>query len=164
MAKEKAKPGDTLIADNRRARHDYEILETLECGIALQGSEVKSLRDHKVSLQEGYVVAKSNPPRLLLHSVNIAEYGPAGPATSHAQHALTRTRVLLAKRREILKLAEKMESKGMTIVPLKMYFSDRGWVKVLIGLGRGRAKHDKRDAIAKREMKREMDRATTRRM
>ena len=97
--KKKANPAPTI--ENRRARHDYEILETLECGIALLGSEVKSVRDGKVSLAEGYVRVQQTPPALFLHSVNIAEYGPAGPTA----HQPTRTRTLLAHKREIDNLA-----------------------------------------------------------
>jgi len=145
--------------ENRRARFDYEILDTLECGIMLLGSEVKSVRDGKVSLAEGYVRVQATPPGLFLHSINIAEYGPAGVTA----HQPTRTRTLLAHKREVLKLLRQVEQKGITIVPLKMYFKD-GYAKVLIGLGRGRRAHDKRDAIAERESKREVDRAMSTRI
>ncbi|HZW09018.1 MAG TPA: SsrA-binding protein SmpB [Phycisphaerales bacterium] len=157
MAKKKTNPAPTI--ENRRARHEYEILETLECGVALQGSEVKSVRDGKVSLAEGYVRLQQTPPALFLHSVNIAEYGPAGPTA----HQPTRTRTLLAHKREIDKLARQVEQKGMTLVPLKIYFKD-GRAKVLVGLGRGRQAHDKREAISQRETKREMDRALSKKL
>lgn len=177
--------------ENRKARFDYHISETLETGIMLTGSEVKSVRDGKVSLAEGYVRVelgivdgrlkqvgrgpKSHPgtrpthrvrpsePGLWLHSVNIAEYPPAGPAGSAAQHAPTRTRKLLAHKREIAKLARQVEVKGMTIVPLKMYFKN-GRAKLLIGLAQGKTHSDKRETIAKRDAQRDIQRAMSRRV
>lgn len=154
----KKKSNQSPTIENRKARHDYEILETLECGIMLQGSEVKSVRDGKVSLAEGYVRAQAVPPLLFLHSVNIAEYGPAGPTA----HQPTRTRRLLAHKREIEKLLRQVDQKGVTLVPLKMYFVN-GYAKVLVGLGRGRRAHDKRVAIAERESKRELSRVMSKR-
>jgi SsrA-binding protein len=141
--------------ENRQARHDYSIEDTLECGIELRGTEVKSVRASKVSLAEGYVSAQGEPPELLLHSVHIAEYPPAGKAV---QHNPTRARRLLAHRKEIRKLAVEVQRKGVTLVPLKMYFKN-GRAKVLVGIGTGRKAADKRHAIAAREMKRDMDRA-----
>ena len=154
----KKKSNQSPTIENRKARHDYEILETLECGIMLQGSEVKSVRDGKVSLAEGYVRAQAAPPLLFLHSVNIAEYGPAGPTA----HQPTRTRRLLAHKRESEKLLRQVDQKGGTLVPLKMYFVN-GYAKVLVGLGRGRRAHDKRTAIAERESKRELSRVMSKR-
>jgi SsrA-binding protein len=152
--------------ENRKARHDYTILETLETGIVLRGSEVKSIRDGTVSLGEGFVraeqVTRGGPIELWMHGVNIGEYAPAGTAGSHAQHRPVRARKLLAHTREIEKLARQVDAKGMTIVPLKMYFKV-GLAKVLIGLARGKADHDKRHDIAKREAQRDMDRALSRR-
>lgn len=162
MKKDGTAGEETLIAENRRARHDFDLLQMLEVGIALRGSEVKSLRNGKVSLGEGYVRAESTPLTLTLYGVNIGEYGPGGRLGGVGQHASTRARVLLAHRREIAKLARETEAKGMTIVPLRLYFK-RGYAKLLIALARGRAKHDKRQAIAKREAQREISRATSRR-
>jgi SsrA-binding protein len=156
MAKPKHK--DDPVIENRRARHDYFIDDTLEVGIKLIGSEVKAVRDGKVSLAEGYVIARSEPLGLELHSVNISEYGPAGPH----QHAPTRVRTLLAHKRQIAKLARAAEAKGMTIVPLKLYFKS-GFAKLLIGLARGKATHDKRHAIAEREHNRDIQRAMSKR-
>jgi SsrA-binding protein len=153
-ARNQAKRAEPTI-DNRKARHRFLISETLECGLKLRGTEAKSVRDGKVSLAEGYVRAEENPPRLTLHGVHIGEYPPAGPA---AQHDPTRVRVLLAHRREIRKLADKTREKGVTLVPLKLYFV-RGRVKLLIGLGRGKRKADKRQDLAKKEAKRDIDRA-----
>lgn len=157
MAKKKVNP-DERVMENRKARFDYHISETLECGIRLQGSEVKSIRDGKVSLAEGYVRVQDKPLALYLHSVTIDEYGPAGGK----QHAMGRTRKLLAHKREIAKLWRQVQQKGMTVVPLKMYFKN-GYAKVLIGLGKGKSKADKRQTIADRESKRDMSRAMTRR-
>jgi SsrA-binding protein len=147
-------PNEPTI-ENRQARHDYAIGDTLECGIELLGTEVKSVRAGKVSLAEGYVSARGAPPELLLHSVHIAEYPPAGKAV---QHEPVRVRKLLAHRREIVRLADEVKRGGFTLVPLKIYFKN-GRAKLLIGLGTGRKAADKRQAIAAREMKRDMDRA-----
>lgn len=144
--------------ENRRARHDYFIEDTLECGLKLTGTEIKSVRQGLVSLAEGYVQATAEPLALMLHSVHIAEYPPAGAAH---QHLPTRQRILLAQKREILKLADKTRQKGLTLVPLKIYFV-RGRAKLLIGLARGKQHADKRDAIAHREHQRDMDRAMSR--
>lgn len=177
--------------ENRKARFDYHITDTLEAGIMLTGSEVKSVRGGKVSLAEGYVRVelgvvngrvkqtgrgpKTNPggrpthrvrlsePGLWLHAVNIAEYPPAGPAGSVGQHAPTRTRKLLAHKREIAKFARQVEVKGMTIVPLKMYFKN-GRAKLLIGLAQGKSHSDKRESIAKRDAQRDIQRAMSRRV
>lgn len=157
MAK-KQKKNDTPTIDNRRARFDYEITDTLECGIVLEGSEVKSIREGKVSLGEGYVRAQVTPPALYLHSVNISPYGPAGLLN----HIPTRTRKLLAHKTQVAKMIKAVSVKGYTIVPLQMYFKN-GYVKVNIGIGKGRTKGDKRKAIGDREAKRDMDRAMTRR-
>lgn len=152
------RPNEPVI-ENRQARHDYAIEETLECGMELLGTEVKSVRAGKVSLAEGYVSAREEPPELLLHSVHIAEYPPAGKAV---QHEPVRVRRLLAHKKEIRKLAVQMKRKGLTLVPLKVYFKN-GRAKLLIGLGTGRKAVDKRHAIAKREMQRDIERAVNRR-
>lgn len=158
MAKNKRKSEEQLI-ENRKARHDYAITETLETGIMLQGSEVKAIREGKVSLGEGYVRVQENPPAMYLHSINIGEYGPAASNPHHP----TRTRKLLAHKREILKLARAVSQKGMTLVPLKMYFKN-GYAKVLVGLGMGKSRADKRRSIAEREAGRDIQRAMSRRM
>jgi SsrA-binding protein len=155
----KKKPNTSPTIENRRARHDYSISDTLEVGIMLHGTEVKSVREGKVSLAEGYVRVDETPPALYLHSVQIDEYGPAGPMN----HPMTRTRKLLAHKREILKLHRQVQQKGVTLVPLKMYFKN-GYAKLLIGLGEGRSRHDKRQAIAAKETKRDLQRAMSRRM
>lgn len=145
--------------ENRKARHDYFIEDTLECGIKLTGTEIKSVRNGQVSLGEGYVSASETPVGLTMHSVHIAEYPPAGPAH---QHDPVRQRTLLAKTREIRKLAAQTREKGVTLIPLKLYFV-RGKAKILVGLARGKQKADKRQDIAKREHQRDMDRAMSKR-
>lgn len=157
--KTSGKPGEPTI-HNRRARHDYFIDDTLECGIKLTGTEVKSVRNGRVSLAEGYVRASEDPIALELHGVHIAEYPPAG---EHHQHIPTRVRPLLAHRREIRKLAIRTREGGVTLVPLKVYFVG-GRVKVLIGVARGKRRADKRQEMSKREAQREIDRAVSRRM
>ena len=147
------------VIENRKSRHDYAITETLECGLRLVGSEVKSLRKGQASLAEGWILPQLEPPELRLLNVTIAEYPPAG---AHRQHEPTRQRVLLAHRREIIKFATEAKAKGATIVPLKIYWV-RGRAKILIGIGLGKKQHDKRESIAKREDNRDMDRALSRR-
>jgi len=149
---------DHPIAENRKGRFDYEITETLEVGMVLRGHEVKSAREGRVHLAEGYVRATIDPPELLLMNVNIDEYKYAGPLKT-AKH---RVRVLLAHKKEIVRLGQAMQVKGMTIVPLKMYFRN-GFAKLLIGVGKGRKSQDKRQAITKRETQRDIQRAMSRR-
>ena len=157
MPKKPTKEQEKTI-ENRRARFDYHISDTLETGVMLRGSEVKSVRAGKVSLAEGYVRVQDNPLALYLHGVTIDEYGPA----AGRQHSMGRTRKLLAHKREIAKLHRQVDQKGMTVVPIRMYFKN-GYAKLLIGLGQGKSKHDKRQAIAERESKRDMGRAMSRR-
>jgi len=158
MARKKQSKSSDPVILNRKARHQYQILETLECGVMLHGSEVKSVREGKASIGEGYVRAESDPVRLTLHGMHIGEYQPAGAN----QHHPTRTRRLLAHKREILKLAGKSQVKGMTIVPLRMYFKN-GYAKVEIGLAVGKSRSDKREDLKKREHQRDIERAMTRR-
>jgi SsrA-binding protein len=163
MAKGKRDKDEDRVIENRRARFDYAIGETLECGIQLYGGEVKSVRAGQVSLQEGYVRAEAEPPTLWMYGVNIAEYGPAGPVGGSSRQALaTRVRKLLAHKREIVKLWKASQVKGFTLVPLKIYFKN-GYAKCLVGVGEGRKKGDKREAIKEREMRRDIDRAMSKR-
>lgn len=148
------KPIKTPTFHNRKAKHEYDILDTLEVGISLEGTEVKALRDGDCSIAEGYVLVKEQPIGMTLHGVTIGPYPPAG----FAQHIPTRQRQLLAHKREILKLVREVDQKGVTIVPLKMYFKD-GLVKLLVGVARGRQRHDKRRAIADRQTQRDLERA-----
>jgi SsrA-binding protein len=147
---------ERVIADNRKARHDYHVLETLECGIMLVGSEVKSLRVGGLSLDEAY--GRVEKDEVWLVNANISEY-----KFSHAlNHEAKRRRKLLMHRREMRKFAERAYEKGLTLVPLKMYFKE-GRAKVLMGICKGKQKQDKRDAIKQRDTKREIDRAMRRR-
>ncbi|MDP6987361.1 MAG: SsrA-binding protein SmpB [Phycisphaerales bacterium] len=139
---------------NRRARHDYLITETIECGINLLGTEVKSLRRGQASLQEGYVRAELDPPRLTLYSVHIAEYPNASSAH---QHDPIRPRRLLAHKREIRKLAKATSAKGVTLVPLEIHWVN-GRAKLLVGLGTGKRAYDKRQALKAKAHKRDMER------
>ncbi len=146
---------ERVIADNRKARHNYHVLDTLECGIALAGSEVKSLRAGGLSLDEAY--GRVEGDEVWLVGANIAEY-----SYSHdLNHVPKRRRKLLMHRREIRKFAGQAFEKGLTLVPLKMYFK-QGRAKVLMGICRGKQKHDKRASIKDRESKRDIDRAMRR--
>jgi SsrA-binding protein len=141
-----------VVAENRRARFNYEIGETFEAGIALTGSEVKSLRAGKATIAEAY--ADSRGGELWLVNANIPEYLQA----SRFNHLPKRARKLLLHEREINKLAGAVEREGMTIVPLKFYFNERGRAKVEIALGRGKKLHDKRETEKKRSWDRERSR------
>lgn len=158
MAKKKKRTNQTPEILNRKAKHDYHILETIECGIVLVGSEVKSIREGKVSIGEGYARTSEDGKRLELFGVHINEYSPA----AHHQHKAVRGRTLLAHKREIRKLHHKTREKGVTLIPLKMYFRN-GWVKVLLGVATGKGKADKRQTIAKRDTQREIRRAMSHR-
>ncbi len=138
---------------NRRARHDYLITDTLECGIRLKGTEVKSLRNGQASLQEGFVRAELDPLQLTLYGVHIAEYANASSAF---QHDPIRPRTLLAHKREIKKFARAASAKGVTIVPLEIHWS-HGRAKLLIGLGTGKRNYDKRQALKAKAHRRDID-------
>jgi SsrA-binding protein len=142
-----------VVADNRRARFNYEIGDTFEAGVALAGSEVKSLRQGKATIAEAYADARGG--EIWLVNANIPEYRQAGPFNNHAPK---RPRKLLLHEREINKLTGAVEREGMTIVPLKLYFNERGRAKVEIALGRGKKLHDKRETLKKRSWEREKGR------
>ncbi|MEM7680658.1 MAG: SsrA-binding protein SmpB [Planctomycetota bacterium] len=160
-SKNKGKPKDlSPRIVNRRARHDYAISDTYECGVALLGTEVKSVRHGRVSLQEGWAEIHGKTGQLLLRGVEISPYLYAGPAH---QHTPKRDRVLLAHKREIRKLLSETSASGVTLVPIAMYFVN-GRVKVEIGVGTGKKAHDKRNDIKKRDAERDMRRAMTRKV
>ncbi len=138
------------MATNRRARHDYEILETIEAGIELRGSEVKTLREGRASLQDAY--AEVDRGEVILH-MQI----PAYSHTGYEGHEPTRSRKLLLHRKQIDQLARRVAERGLTLVPLRLYFKQH-LVKVEIGVAKGKRAYDKRQAIAKRDAAREMDR------
>lgn len=141
--------GNRIVSDNRRARFDYEILETFEAGIELKGSEVKSLRTGHINLAEAYAAMKGG--ELWLINSNIPEYREA----NRFNHEPKRPRKLLLHAREIARLANGVAREGLTIVPLRMFFNGRGRVKVDIALARGKKIHDKRDTIRERSWERE---------
>ena len=148
-----AKPtGTKLIAENRRSRHDYELLERVEAGIVLTGTEVKSLRAGHVQLGQAYADVRGG--EMWLVGASIAEYVEGNAAN----HETARDRKLLLKRAEIDALHAKVREKGLTLVPTKLYFKD-GNVKLEVALGRGKDKGDKRRTIADRDAKRQMERA-----
>ncbi len=151
--KEDAAPDQSkTISDNRKAKHKYEILDTLECGIVLIGSEVKSLRNSHVSLDEAYVRLRGQ--ELWLIGADIGEYRQA----SVWNHDRTRPRKLLVHARQLRSLATSANEKGMTLVPMKMYFTARGIVKIVVGVCRGKKIHDKREALKKADVRRDIDR------
>jgi SsrA-binding protein len=143
---------ERLVAQNRRARHDYLILETVEAGLVLTGTEVKSLRAGKASLAESYATVEGNTA--IIRQLHIPPYEQGNRANPDP----VRPRRLLLHRDEIEKLKDAVAKKGQTIVPLKLYFA-RGYAKLLLGVARGKQTHDKRHAIAERDAKREIDRA-----
>lgn len=145
--------GVKLIASNRRARHDYSILDTIECGIVLVGSEVKSLRDAKVQLGDAY--ARVERGELWLHNMHISSYDNA---VGFGAHQIDRPRKLLAHRNEIDRLGAKVAQDHLTLVPLALYFKE-GRAKVELALAKGRKSHDRRQDLAARDAKRDMDRA-----
>jgi SsrA-binding protein len=140
------------ISENRKARHRFEITEQLECGIVLIGSEVKSLRDGHVSLDEAYVRVMDK--ELWLVGADIAEYRQA----SFWNHKPKRMRKLLVHQRELKKLSEKAHEKGLTLIPLRMFFNARGLVKLIVGVGRGKKIHDKRESMKKADVQRQLNR------
>jgi SsrA-binding protein len=148
--------GRKVVASNRKARHDYAILDTYEAGMALTGTEVKSLREGRASLVDAFAHEKNG--ELYLHGVHIPEY-VQGTWTNHEPR---RTRKLLLRRIEIDRLLGKLKESGLTLVPLSIYFSD-GWAKVEIGLAKGKKSYDKRQDLAKKDAQREIQRAAGRR-
>lgn len=148
--------GTKLITSNRKARRDYHVLETFEAGLVLVGTEVKSLRAGKASLAEAY--ARIEGDEVFLVGAHIPEYSHG----NRSNHDPTRSRKLLLHRREIERLRGKTQEKGLTLVPLRLYWRG-GRAKVEIALGRGKREFDRRQDVAKREAQREMDRAISRR-
>jgi SsrA-binding protein len=147
--------GEKVVATNRRARFDYQVEDSWEAGLVLTGSEVKSLREANVNLSDAYAMPRGD--ELFLVNCRIGEYKQA----AQFGHPPLRDRKLLMRRSEIDRIRGKVEQRGYTLVPLRLYFKD-GWAKVELGLAKGRAHEDRRGAIAERESKREMDRALSR--
>ena len=149
-------PVQTVVSENRKARHRYEVLDTLECGMMLIGSEVKSMRDGKLSLDEAYIRVKDG--ELWLIGADVGHYANAGMWN----HEPRRPRKLLMHDREFDKFAGRAHERGLTLVPLRVYFNERGIAKCLMGLVKGKKLHDKRETIKKRETERGLQRAMRR--
>lgn len=142
--------GDQLLISNRKARHDYHVLESWECGIVLEGAEVKSLREGKANLQDGY--ARVEDGEIWLHGMHVSPY-----AFSRAELDPVRKRKLLLHAKEIAELRQRTEERGFTLIPLRVYFKD-GRAKVELALCRGKRNYDKRQALAERDAMREAER------
>jgi SsrA-binding protein len=144
--------GDRTISTNRRARHEYEILETVEAGLVLRGTEVKSLRDGGVNFKDSYAMIRNGEGWLVGCHINPYSHG------TDANHEPDRDRKLLLHRKEIGRLTGKVAERGLTLIPLRLYFK-HGRAKVELGLGRGKKLHDKRATLRERDQRREMDQA-----
>jgi SsrA-binding protein len=153
MAQKKNRDPDgiKIVCQNKKARHDFEIVETVEAGMVLQGTEVKSLREGRANLKDSY--AKIKGEEIWLYDLHISPY----PHASYNNHEPERTRKLLLHKREIRRLMGKTQEKGLTLVPLKIYFR-KGKAKVELALARGKKAYDKRERIKQKEEAREMDR------
>ena len=156
MANQDNKDKVKIISDNRQARHLYEILEVYEVGVELVGTEVKSIRAGRVNLRDGYALIRNGQAWLIN-----AHISPYERSAEYFNHEPRRTRKLLLHRKEITKLIGQVEQKGLTLVPLKMYFKG-SWVKITLGLGKGKKLHDKREDIKRRDDQRQMARAMKR--
>ncbi|MEM6644296.1 MAG: SsrA-binding protein SmpB [Bacteroidota bacterium] len=152
MAKGKERFSNNVQIKNRKASYEYEFIEKFEAGLVLKGTEIKSIREGKASVQEAYCYLKDE--EALVKGMNIAPYTNA----SFESHEMTRERKLLLKKREIIKLKEKTEEKGLTIVPVRLYMNKRGYAKLEIALARGKKIYDKRDDIKRKDQQRELDR------
>lgn len=148
-------PAVKVLASNRRARHDYEIVKTVEAGLVLLGSEIKSVRAGRISLQEAYVAVEGGEAWLV--GAHIAPW----QAGSYSDHDPLRRRKLLLGRKEIFELSRTVQQKGLTLVPLRLYLKG-GWAKLEVGVGRGKKHYDKRESLKERDSAREMARATAR--
>jgi SsrA-binding protein len=149
--------GEKIVATNKKAYHDFFIDDVMEAGMVLKGSEVKSLRAGKANLRDGY--AKVKDGELFLYNVHISPYSHA---TYDAPEPM-RARKLLLKKKEIRKLIGKVQEKGIALVPLKIYFTERGKAKLALGLGRGKKLYDKRASLKEKESNREVERALRKR-
>lgn len=147
--------GILLIAENRRARFDFTISDTYECGIVLTGTEVKSLRARHINFSDSYGLLKNN--ELFLIGLRLEPYSHG----THANHVSDRTRKLLLHRKELKKIFRETKERGLTVVPLKIYFKN-GKAKVLVGIAKGKTKSDKRDTLKERDMKKDVARVMKR--
>jgi len=153
MAQQQKEKSEKAVVTNRKAYHDYFIEEKFEAGIMLQGTEVKSIREGHVNLQDSYATVKG--AEAFLHHCHISPYSHG----NMMNHEPLRTRKLLLHRKEINKLLGKTQQQGLTLIPLRIYFSKRGLAKVELGLAKGKKQHDRRESVRRREASREMERA-----
>ena len=142
------RPGERLIADNRKARHEYQLFETFEAGIVLLGTEVKAIREGRINLKDSYGRVENG--EVFLHNVHISPYSHRG----YAEHEPLRRRKLLLNKLEIRKLVSKTVERGFTLVPVRMYFKN-GRVKVAVSIAKGKKTYDRRETIRRREIERE---------
>jgi len=154
QAREDRKKAERVIADNRKAQYDFHLIETFEAGLALVGTEVKAIREGRVNLRDSF--AKVEGGEVYVHNVHIGAYSSRG----YADHEPLRPRKLLLHRQEIRKLIGKVKEQGCTLVPLKIYFNERGKAKLALGLARGKKLYDKRASLKQKEADREMQRVT----
>lgn len=152
-ARDAADIGMGLIAQNKKARHEYFIIETHECGIVLTGTEIKSIRASRVNFKDSY--ASIEKGELWLFGLHISPYEKGG----YTNHKPERDRKLLIKKREIIRLNSKVREKGLTLIPVSIYLKDNRWAKVEIALARGKTSYDKRDDITDRDVKRDIARS-----
>lgn len=152
MSKDKARFSNNIQIKNRKASFEYEFLEKYEAGIVLKGTEIKSIREGKASVQEAYCYMKNQ--EMFIKGMNISPYSHS----SFANHDMIRERKLLLKKRELEKIQTKIEEKGLTIVPTKVFINSRGFAKLEIAVSRGKKIYDKRDSIKKKDQDRELKR------
>ena len=152
MAKDKKRFSNNISIKNRRASYEYEFLDKYVAGMMLQGTEIKSIREGKVNLQDAYCYFKGT--ELFVKQMHISPYAQG----SHYNHVSDRERKLLLNKKELKKLQAKSQEKGLSIIPTRMFINERGLAKLEIALGKGKKLHDKRDSIKDRDVKRELDR------
>ena len=153
MAKGKSRFSNTVNINNRKARYEFELLDKYVAGMQLQGTEIKSIREGKVNMQDAFCYFKGN--ELFVKQMHISPYAQG----THYNHKSDRERKLLLNKVELRKLSEKSLEKGLTIVPTRLFINDRGFAKLEIALGRGKKLHDKRESLKEKDTKREIDRA-----
>jgi len=152
MTKEKSRFSDNINIRNRKASYEYEFIDTFEAGLVLKGTEIKSIREGKVTLQDGYCFFRKN--ELFSKGINIAPYEQG----SFYNHDPLRDRKLLLHKKELEKLEKKSQDKGLTIIPVRLFINKKGFAKLLIALARGKKLHDKRDSLKEKDIKREIQR------
>ncbi len=153
MAKQKQESSNRVVGTNRKATYDYHVEEKVEAGLVLVGTEVKALREGRLNLRDSYATITNG--KAVLHNCHIGTYSHG----NQMNHEPLRPRILLLHKREIERLMGKVQQKGLTVIPLRLYFNDRGRAKLELALGRGKKTYDRRETVKKREATREIDRA-----